>query len=369
MTFPGSLDKKYPLLTKGGLVMKKIWVMAFVVVAAAAGYAIFSSCGGSSTSGNKLVDPYIVGAILYEDVNGDGVQDATEQISTATDADGNFTFPNALTAGSIIRLTTTKGTHNGVAYDGDIRSTVTDIAGNQVVSPLTTLLANGWTAQNVVDVLTAAGITVTTADLTLDPMSKFNMTDTISTITDAKLADIQASIAIYCFLSIIEDLILSGKVTAMTNGFNLTYAIFISHPNYAALLANMVAQIKLGLSTTVLQTIDTTIQAAKVLCPETQDVTISEIIKGSVAISNYVIPKVVDSCDSGAGFPTCSWAPNTAYFSTWSGDLGESFYVIRTKDNTCTTTAVSMGLLPNVLANTYCTLEGATDAAAAAVCY
>lgn len=351
-------------------------VIVFSVTALTA--LLISTCGssgggGDSGTGNRLVDPYVVGAILYEDVNNNGIQDPTEQVSTATDANGVFTFPNALTVGSTIRLTTTKGTHEGVAYTGDISALVTSASGDQVVSPLTTLLANGWTAQNVVDVLTAAGLTgLTTTNIAQNPMSAFNMTDTIDTITDEKLAQIQASISVYCFLSIIQQLILSGKVTALTNGYNLTYAIFISHPNYAALLAQMVTQIKEGLSKAVLQTITTQMTAAKTACTAqgltAADVTISEIIKGSVAISNYVIPKVVASCDATAGFPACNYAPDPAYFPTWSNDLGQSFYVIRTASNTCTQAGVVYAGLPNVLTKTYCTLDGTTDATATVTC-
>ncbi|MEI6080695.1 MAG: hypothetical protein WCQ53_08695, partial [bacterium] len=97
--------------------MKKILYVSLIAVVAVAAYAVLSNCGGSdsgSTTGSKLVDPYIVGAVLFEDVNNDGVQQATEQSSTPTDANGTFTFPNPLTVGSTIRLTATTGSHAGV---------------------------------------------------------------------------------------------------------------------------------------------------------------------------------------------------------------------------------------------------------------
>ena len=354
--------------------MKKFICLFLVVVA-----AVFAGCGTATTTedatagvDNKLVDPYIVGAVLYEDVNGNGVQDADEQTSSVTDENGGFSFDNPLTADSILRLTATKGTHNGVAYTGDIMTKVTDPTVDQVVSPLTTLLANGWTAQNIIDELTTAGLSgITAEDLTTDPMNAFNLTDTISTITDEKLANIQASITIYCFLSIIDGVIKAGYVSDLgTGGFTLTHELFAVHPYHATLLANMVTQIQMGLSKTVLENVATGVDAAKAVCAGTEDATISEIIKGSVAISNYVIPKVVASCATSTnGVPDCDWAPDTTYFNTWSMDLGKRFYVIRTASNACTTGGVSFGLLPNVLTKAYCTLEGATDAAATATCY
>ena len=247
-----------------------------------------------------------------------------------------------------------------------------DPTASQVASPLTTLLANGWTKQNIVDVLTAAGLSgITTDDVTKDPMTAFNLADTISTITDAKLAQLQSSIAIYCFLSIIDGVIKSGYDTGLgTSGFGLSYTLFTAHPYHAALLANMVSQIKLGLSRSILNTISTQLAAAKIACPSTADVTIDEIIKGSVAISNYVIPKVVASCATSTdGVPDCNWAPDPAFFSTWSMTLGTSFYTIRTTSNVCTPSGVSMGFLPNVLDKSYCTLDGETDAAAAVTCH
>lgn len=357
--------------------MKKILYVSLIAVVAVAAYAVLSNCGGSdsgSTTGSKLVDPYIVGAVLFEDVNNDGVQQATEQSSTPTDANGTFTFPNPLTVGSTIRLTATTGSHAGVTYTGAIAAKVTDAAAFQVVSPMTTLLANGWTAQNVVDVLTAAGLTgITVADVTKDPMTAFNMTDTVGAITDAKLADIQASITIYSFLSIIEGIIKNGYDTGMgSNGFALTYAMFVAHPYHTALLANMVFEIKRGLSKSVLQSIADQIAIAKAACADTADATVSEIVLGSVAIANYIIPKVIASCATQLvtpGVPDCNYpGPSAAVSAAWSENIGKSLYVIRTKANSCTSGGVSMGFLPNTLAKTYCTIVSETGTSADVVC-
>lgn len=363
--------------------MRKFVCFSRIVVVAAVACVFFSACGSSSggggdggggggSSGNTLVDPYIVGAVLFEDVNGDGVQDTGDQTSTTTDANGAFSFTNSLTADSIIRLTSTKGTHNGVAYTGEITTTVSDAAASQVVSPLTTLLTNGWTAQDIIDVLTTAGMTgITADDLTKDPMAAFNITDTLASITDEKLARIQSTMAIYEFLSIIDGVIKAGYVSDLgTNGFTLTYELFTAHPHQAALVANMVSQIKMGLSRSVMETVSAALDAAKAACAASEDVTISDILSGSVAISNHVIPMVVESCGTSTnGIPDCNWAPDPAYFNTWSTNLGQSFYVIRTASNICTIGGVAAGYLPNVLDKTYCTLDGATDAAAVVTCH
>lgn len=330
----------------------------------------FSGCGGTSDTGttgtqdtqqvtHTLVDPYIEGAILYEDVNNNGAQDDTEQVSSATTSAGAFTFDNNLTSGSTIRMTTTKGTHNGNPFTGELSATPSDATQSFVVSPLTTLLSNGWTPAQVVSVLTDAGLTgISETDLLADPMLAFNLSDTSDTITDTKLAKLQATITIYNFLKIIDGLIRGNVITDFdSSGFSLTYDNFIQHPDVPALLSNMVTQVKQGLSKSVLTTINTAMTTFQSACPGAAAITIEEIIRGSVAISDFVITKVIDSCGADLnsdGFPDCNYSPNAAAFAAWAQNLGTGFYTIRTNDNTCTQTGVTMGLLPNTLNASTC---------------
>ena len=74
------------------------------------------------------------------------------------------------------------------------------------------------------------------------------------------------------------------------------------------------------------------------LLPPPPAATAGDVIRGSVAISNYVIPKVIESCmvlDEVTGFPKCDYAPAPADYDVWRSKLGENFYVMRTKTNNC----------------------------------
>ncbi|MBI5779897.1 MAG: hypothetical protein HZA49_10670 [Planctomycetes bacterium] len=303
--------------------MKKMIVIAVVLAALiVVGY----SCGGGSSSGSSgdttvkhiAVDPYIVGAKFFEDLDGDEVQDTGEQLSSLTDANGLFTFSSPLTTGSFIVLSNTVigPLHNGVSYTGIVKREVTSITESLVASPLTTLLANGWTAENVVDVLTGAGLAgITVTDLTKNPMAGVN---DLTAVTEAELVQIRSSIAIYSFLSIMDQII-TGE------GYALTYITFT---NYAVTttpaLQAMVTSIKTCLSHTLLATIKSQMDGSGYTLPS---VTAGDIIRTSVAMADWIIPQVVAN---PTGFdPT----PSLPLYATMSYQLGVNFYIIRNKTN------------------------------------
>ena len=97
---------------------------------------------------------------------------AIRQQSTPSDENGRFTFPQPLTPGSTIMMKAgASGTHNGVPYTGILARKV-DGVGSLVVSPLTTLEADGMTADQVITLLGQAGLPgLRTADITANPMA------------------------------------------------------------------------------------------------------------------------------------------------------------------------------------------------------
>lgn len=344
---------------------KLMWLLALSVVLS------FTGCGGSGghaddvrdMTGHTLVDPYVVGAVLFEDENNNGIKDAGEQESTDTSSVGVFSFANSLTVGSILRLVPgEEGTHNGYTFTGGLVREVDTTEGYLAVSPYTTLLNNGWTEQNIIDVLEEGGLTgIIAEDLKKDPMGTFNLTDTVGSIDDEKLARLIGSICVYNLLSVVNQLNMGA------DDYDLTYAKFSTHPQLKNLMTNMVSQVKAGLSKSTMEEIASRIEVAKGQCPTTvEDVTIEDIIKGSVAIANYIIDKTVESCQmsndkDGDTYPDCDYNAYTqasADFAEWKTELGESFYVIRTKLNACTIYAATHSMLPNVLANSSCKLEG-----------
>jgi hypothetical protein len=318
--------------------MKKLGVIAIVLAALiVVGY----SCGGGSSSGSSAdttvkhiaVDPYIVGAKFFEDLDNDGVKDLTEQVSSLTNANGEFTFTNPLTTTATLVLDDSiTPTHNGVDYTGLVKRKVDSITGTLVTSPLTTLLANGWTEDEVVLVLSNAGLTgITTADLKLNPMAGM---DSLVTVTEAALVKIRSSIAIYSFLSIM-DKIITGE------GYALTYITFTNYTiTTTPALEAMVASINYCLSPTLLSTIQTQMDGSGYPLPA---VTVGDIIKTSVAMADYIIPQV-------AAEPT-TFIPDTASYATISYQLGLNFYLIRNKTNFYIISGVNASAIPGAITN------------------
>ena len=275
----------------------------------------------------EAVDPYIVGARFFEDVDNNGVKDTGEQLSSISDSNGVFTFANALQVGSTILMDPAiTPTHVGINYTGEIKRKIGagETTGSLIASPLTTLLANGWTEQNVIDVLIAAGLTgITTTDLTLSPMSVIENYNS-STLNASHLIKIKSSIAIYSFLSIMEGLSITG--------YNVTYIDFINYTSGTVtsqqLLTKMVNGISTALSPTLLANIQTQMTTANSSLPSgvppLPELTAADIINPSVAIANYIIPKVIANVE---------YQPNITQLGTLAGELGKRFYCLRNKTN------------------------------------
>lgn len=298
-----------------------------------------TSCGTSASSGSSTstvgargiaVDPYVVGARFFEDLNNNGQWDTVEQLSTLTDSNGVFTFANALTTTSTLLLDrTVTATHNGVTYTGNIKRIVDSITATLVASPLTTLLANGWTEIEIIDVLSTAGLTgLTASDLTANPMEGI---ENLTTVTEAELVKIRASIAIYSFMTVMDTLI-SGQ------GYDINYTTFSNTATARPALRAMVNSINYCLSPTLLTTIQTQMGSSQYSLPS---VTVGDIIRASVAVTNYVIPQVVAA--------PITFTPNATILSTLGNQLGVNFYIIRNKDNMFITYAVNQSLIPGTL--------------------
>ena len=127
------------------LLFKKRWLPVLVVL-------LLLTLGGggedldSGGTSGVVVGPYIAGA-FFEEVSAEG---DILQISTESDAWGRFYFKNTVQDDSIIRMIENEaGYHVDKPHNGTLRGS-TDDAGTLVVSPLTTLLANGFTAEQII---------------------------------------------------------------------------------------------------------------------------------------------------------------------------------------------------------------------------
>jgi hypothetical protein len=116
------------------------------------------------------VDPYIVGATFFEDVNGNGRWDEGEQISTPSDAQGRFSFTTPVPAGRAIVMHE-RGYHQGLPFTGRLLARVEEGAPERVViSPLTTLAALGLPTEELSSLLSLLN-NYSAYDVSADPMA------------------------------------------------------------------------------------------------------------------------------------------------------------------------------------------------------
>jgi predicted CxxxxCH...CXXCH cytochrome family protein len=173
------------------------------------------SFGHNSGTSGIAVDPYIVGA-QFEVVSGDGITLLQRQ-STPSDTLGRFSFSNKVTPGSVVRIKQgSKGTHAGAPYTGTIKRVVqSNDTGPLVVSPLTTLLANGLSADEILFMMDGAGLAgLLREDLTADPMA--GLSDLTGEISDEMLIPLQANMAANIFMEAIGDFDFRGEAQAQT---------------------------------------------------------------------------------------------------------------------------------------------------------
>ena len=171
--------------------------------------------GNSGTSG-KLVDPYISGAVLCQDTDGNHKCDEGEPVSTPTTATGDFSFSEALTPGKMV-IMKVRGNHVGKKYDLTLARIVADDGSVAVISPLTTLMSLGSiTPAQVAEILNQAAKDSTSdalkdgkweisaADILNDPISSGVMDKTFSQVDDTELRNIQASLAVYGLIRVVK---------------------------------------------------------------------------------------------------------------------------------------------------------------------
>ncbi len=180
-----------------------------------------SANGGGVFSG-IAVDPYIAGAI-FEEVP--AVGGAPLQESSPSDAQGRFAFGKPLTPGSLVQMKAgQQGRHNGIPFAGVLKRVV-DSQGELVVSPMTTLLANGLSADDVIALLGEAGLAgITHDDLMADPMAGL---DGALPLPGQALRRLQAAMAVNAFFS-------------LANGYEMSAAEVQANKNH---LAEMVAMV------------------------------------------------------------------------------------------------------------------------------
>jgi len=205
------------------------------------GAGIYHASGEAIASveiSGALVDPYIVGAVMYQDDNDNKVFDVGEPKSTATTASGEFTFSVELTTGKQIRIET-QGLHEGVTFDAELAALVDDQGTVAIVSPLTTFTAKGLSTEQLAQMLNHAAsqapsgaITIggqawqiAPEDISTNPLSGdlLNVTFTELQSNPRQLIKLQASLTTYAMLKIFE-----GSSTLNTLSANELYFLGVA---------------------------------------------------------------------------------------------------------------------------------------------
>lgn len=160
---------------------------------------LLASCGGDSGSSSSSssssffsflgADPYIVNGTFFYDQNDNGIYDQGEPISTSTDTNGNGSFSTIIPAGGkIIQLT--GGVMDGFNYIGKLKG-ISNGVGGIILSPLTTLTTNGFTNQQILDLLNSAGISITEDQLDQNPMESPELMRAALTLSQGMMASLK----------------------------------------------------------------------------------------------------------------------------------------------------------------------------------
>ena len=168
--------------------------LSVVVLLAGCGSSGPSTESSTGITGGIAVDPYIENAV-FQELAADGVT-VLQRESSPSDAQGRFSFVEPLSEGSIIELKISRrGLHEGAPFEGMLRRRVVSSGETTlVVSPLTTLLANGFDESEVVDALAAAGLQLSVDDLYRDPMPA--LADQSGRFSDEQLKPLHANMAV-----------------------------------------------------------------------------------------------------------------------------------------------------------------------------
>jgi hypothetical protein len=114
-------------------------------------------------------DPYLYNATFFHDANKNGIWDEGEMISSPTGVDGKASFSIIIPEGEIIAQLT-NGTMDGFIYWTKMRA-FSNGKDKLVISPMSTLLVNGFTEEKLIDLFQSVGITMDASKLYENPMS------------------------------------------------------------------------------------------------------------------------------------------------------------------------------------------------------
>lgn len=315
----------------------KSWYYVLVFCLCLFSFAVISGCGSaaaggggtpvSSVSSGRLVDPAIVNAIVFIDVDGNGSYNALvtgEQIAT-TDANGYFTFTQAPSLGATVKVLV-QGLHLGITYDAILKRPIDGTTGLNM-TPLTTMLANNVSAEAIRNILAKyAAITIESdADIFADPMAGFSPTNTGS------IAKLRGAICVYCLMQVVSketgisggyfDIASIESMSGVKNGLiQMGQAVRSALPDNMVDLINAIIT---GIHDQV--TLETSGHVAVNIPPATVD----DVASTAFVITRWVMQHSI--ANSGSGTP---YFPGTAALlsiEAYAGKVGMREYLLRNR--------------------------------------
>lgn len=182
--------------------MRKTWWAGWMAVLIVS-LMLLAGCGSSSSrpadegleiSGGVAVDPYIVGAVFAEMTT----EGEVLQYSTPSDALGRFTFEQPLSPEAVVVLAS-GGLHVGAPYALPLKAPVGTVGeAGLVLTPFSTLMAEGFDPSAVINLLEEAGLEASTFDESLfyeDYMRRI-FQSAASDLSDIDLALLKANLII-----------------------------------------------------------------------------------------------------------------------------------------------------------------------------
>jgi len=278
--------------------MKKYLTYALTVLV---GLSIFTGCTSSDDSSSTpttnsvvqgvLVDPFIKGAVLCEDLNKDAQCQSSEQTSTTTDSNGKFGFSNPLSVGSHI-IMKQQGFHNDVPYTLSLAGVVDADAKIDVISPLTTLQTKDLTNSQIRGLLTNAGL----ENLSDDDIFANPLEGGINSLnTNDKLVRLHATLATYGMLKVMKG---SKRLSELSS------TQFINSSQVNQILTAMVSTIKSTLSKENLDSFQTTANSFNQTGFTAPPVSANVVIKTAVTTIDALTKIAYDTCNQTDGTDT-----------------------------------------------------------------
>lgn len=264
------------------------------IVADATGDSGDSGDSGDTPTGvsGVAVDPYIVGAVFCVDENTNEMCDSDEPVSTASDSTGRFTFEEEPADGAYILIKAdTTGLHNGIPYRMDeLGALYSD--GELVVSPLTTMNAEGLTAAQLVEMFQKVGLNgVTEEGVLSDPLSGILDGDTSA----AKLDTLRSFLATYITLQII-----AGSETLEELEVPEIYSNVMANGEIYDILSTVAGFLNSALSEDSITAIETDMGAG-ITAGGLPAISFADVISISVAIADKLAVLGYQTCNSTNG--------------------------------------------------------------------